>query len=147
MSLRLATSSSFASSSTPVTTPVIPHANASSSFHVFRAASSPPPIAGDGTYSISRRASEAPSTPKPPSSSVSVADVGNTKETDVIHGVNGAVAGTDNHQLPVTVNIEAMAEEARRRGIQKGRKEDEVEAIAQTAFRCAYHLLCTAARR
>lgn len=142
MSLRLATSSSFTSSSTPTTTPATPYPNASNSFHVFRATSSPPPVLGHGTYTISRRVSEAPSTSIPPSSSASVVDAGNTGEISAGHEINGAVVGIDNNRPVATVSVEAVVEEARRRGIQKGRKEEEVEAMAQTAFRCENHF-CT----
>ena len=140
MSLRLAISSSLTSSSTPATTPATPHANASSSFHVFQTTTSPPLVLGNGTYTISRRASEAPSTPLIPSSSVSVADAGEngTAGADLVS--NGAIAVADANKPRATVNVEAMVAEARRRGMQKGRREDEIESMAQTAARCAQRI-------
>lgn len=145
MSLRLAattsTSSSFVSSSTPTATPVTPHADASSSFHVFRATESPPPSLSNGTYGISSRDSVPPPTPV-----FTEVDIANGEKIAAISSANGLVEVAkgkgkekekEKEKPCVTVDIDAAAEDARQRGRQKGRRDEEVEAMAQTAARCA----------
>lgn len=144
MSLRLAaaasTSSTFASSSTPATTPVTPHVNPGSSFHVFRATASPPPVLGSGSYSNSRRPSEVPTTPAIRSPSVSNGDRNGDAVNNRANGINVQSKEKEKERTPlITVDIEEAEEEARQRARRKGRTEEEVGAIAQTAARSVYY--------
>ena len=56
---------------------------------------------------------------------------------DVMHG-NGVKGENEKDAAPkplVSVNLEALMHDVKRRGLQKGRNAEEVEAMAQTAAR------------
>lgn len=147
MSLRVAaaasTPSSLASSSTPATTPVTPQNSARSSFHVFRATASPPPVLRDvGSLSISRKPSQAPSTPLITSASVQLGDDGNDSANTSANDASLQAKGKEKERPQlVAVDIDAAAEEARQRGRRKGRRDEEAEIMAQTAARYVRHCL------